>query len=415
LIFIYLSISKNQKFAFEPRPSSFPGKENASDGAAYPSFAAPMQEAPLIATPAPFHALMGDLAQETCLALDTEASSFHRFHERIGLIQLSNRKDTWLLDPMALTEVEGLGAILGSDRMETVIHDADFDLRLLKRMYGFRVRNIFDTLIAAELVNEPELGLASLMKKYFNIQLDKRFQKADWCKRPLTRDMLNYAAMDTRNLIALRDELAAQLKAKGRMDWAKEEFGLLTEVPFDAKEDDTPGFLRMKGAKTLRPKELAVLKELHEWRTGVASKLDRAAFMVLGNDVLLELAKSPVQSAAELGKVKGVGPSAMEKYAPDILDAMQRGMEMPKEQWPRVEKPKRYPRDPELEERVKRLKTARDKMALAHELRPGIIAANQMLMDIARAKPHDAVELAQVPGLRRYQVQEFGPALLAAL
>jgi ribonuclease D len=102
------------------------------------------------------------------------------------LIQLSNRKDTWLLDPMALTEVEGLGAILGSDRMETVIHDADFDLRLLKRMYGFRVRNIFDTLIAAELVNEPELGLASLMKKYFNIQLDKRFQKADWCKRPLT-------------------------------------------------------------------------------------------------------------------------------------------------------------------------------------------------------------------------------------
>ena len=80
-----------------------------------------------------------------------------------------------------------------------------------------------------------------------------------------------------------------------------------------------------------------------------------------------------------------------------------------------MEKPKRYPRDPELEERVKRLKTARDKMALAHELRPGIIAANQLLMDIARAKPHDAVELAQVPGLRRYQVQEFGPALLAAL
>lgn len=374
-----------------------------------------MQEAPLIATPAAFHSLMKELADEPCLALDTEASSFHRYHERIGLVQLSNRTNTWLVDPMALTEVDGLGTLLGSERMETVIHDADFDLRLLKRMYGFRVRNIFDTLIAAELVNEPELGLASLMKKYFNIQLDKRFQKADWCKRPLTQDMLNYAAMDTRNLIALREELAAQLHAKGRWEWAMEEFGLLTEVPFQGKEDDTPGFLRIKGAKTLRPKELAVLKELHEWRSGVASKLDRAAFMVLGNDVLLSLAKEPVRTTAELAQVKGIGPSAMEKYAHDILGAMHRGMETPKEQWPRLEKPKRYPREPELEERVKRLKEARDKMAIAHDLRPGIIAANQLLMDIARADPHDAQELALVPGLRSYQVKEFGPSLLAML
>lgn len=371
-----------------------------------------MTEAPLIAEPAGFQDLMARLALEPCIALDTEASSFHRFHERIGLIQLSDRTDTWIVDPLALNEVGALGPVLGSERSEIVIHDADFDLRLLKRMYGFRVRHIFDTLIAAELVNEPELGLASLMKKHFGIQLDKRFQKADWCKRPLSKEMLAYAAMDTRNLIALRDVLAAELNAKGRWDWALEEFGLLTEVPFDAKEDHTPGFLKLKGAKALRPRELAVLKELHEWRTGVASGLDRAAFMVLGNDVMLTLAKEPVSSVAELAQVKGVGPTAMEKYGEAILEALQRGMATPKEQWPRLERPKRFPRDPQLEERVKRMKAVRDKMAAEQDLRPGIIAANQLLLDIARAKPTSLEALSAVPGMRKYQVREFGPGLL---
>lgn len=374
-----------------------------------------MEETPLIAEPSVFQDLMGHLANEPCIALDTEASSFHRYHERIGLIQLSNRKDTWLIDPLALDNVGALGTLLGSQHAETVVHDADFDLRLLKRMYGFRVRHIFDTLIAAELVNEPELGLASLLKKYFGIQLDKRYQKADWCKRPLTPGMLAYAAMDTRFLIGLRDELAAKLRGAGRWDWAMEEFELLTEVPFQAKEDPTPGFLRMKGAKALKPHELAVLKELHQWRAGVASGLDRAAFMVLGNDVLLTLSREPVTSLAALARLKGVGPSTMEKYGTAILEALQRGLTMPKDQWPRLERPKRFPRDPQLEERVKRLKAARDKMALAQDLRPGIIAANQLLLDIARAKPAGQDDLLAIPGLRRYQAREFGPALLAVI
>ncbi|MDL1872413.1 ribonuclease D, partial [Deltaproteobacteria bacterium PRO3] len=136
-----------------------------------------MQDIPLIAEADQFGELMSRLGQVPCIALDTEASSFHRFHERIGLIQISDRSETWLIDPLAIRSMEPLGAILGSEASEIVIHDADYDLRLLKRMYGFRVRHIFDTLIAAELINEPELGLASLMLKYFGIKLDKRFQK----------------------------------------------------------------------------------------------------------------------------------------------------------------------------------------------------------------------------------------------
>ncbi len=371
-----------------------------------------MQPPPLIADAHAFSQLIGHLAGTPVVALDTEASSFHRYHERLGLVQLSDRQDTWLLDPLAIADMAPLGALLGSAEGETVIHDADYDLRLLKRMYGFRVRHIFDTLIAAELVNEPELGLASLMKKYFNIQLDKRYQKADWTKRPLTQGMLDYAAMDTRNLIALRDVLAAKLNDLGRMAWAVEEFGLLTEIPFQAHDDQTPGFLRIKGAKAMRPKELAILRELHAWRDSVAARIDRAPFMVLGNEVMLALSRQPVSSLAELAVLKGIGPSIMEKHAADILAAVERGLAVPKDQWPRMERPKRWPRDPAFDERFKRLKVVRDELAASYELRPGIIAANQLLTDIARAKPADMAALQAVPGLRKYQAQEFGLALL---
>lgn len=374
-----------------------------------------MTEAPLIADGGALQALMARLSGAACIALDTEASSFHRFHERIGLIQLSDRTHTWLVDPLALPDMGALGKLLGTEGNETVIHDADYDLRLLKRMYGFRVRHIFDTLIAAELVNEPELGLASLMKKHFGIQLDKRYQKADWTKRPLTPGMLEYAAMDTRHLIALRDLLAERLEQLGRMAWAEEEFGLLTEVPFQVHDDHTPGFLRIKGAKALRPKEMAILRELHAWRDSVAERIDRAPFMVLGNEVMLALSRQPVASAAELSTLKGIGPSIMEKHATDILAALDRGQAVPKEQWPRPERPKRLPRDPEFDERFKRLKAERDNLAVRFDLRPGIVAANQLLTDIARAKPADMQALKAVPGLRNYQAQEFGEALLAVV
>ncbi|MBP8823877.1 MAG: HRDC domain-containing protein [Flavobacteriales bacterium] len=371
-----------------------------------------MPQAPLIAEAGDLQDLMARLVGETTIALDTEASSFHRFHERIGLIQLSNRQDTWLIDPLAVQNMDGLGQLLGSVQGETVVHDADFDLRLLKRMYGFRVRHIFDTLIAAELINEPELGLASLLRKYFGIQLDKRYQKADWTKRPLTEGMLEYAAMDTRHLIALRDLLAQQLHALGRMAWAEEEFALLTEVPFQTNDAHTPAFLRLKGAKALKPKELAVLRELHAWRDGVAARLDRASFMVLGNDVLIALSRQPVDTLTDLGNLKGVGQTAVSRYGPDILQALQQGLLAPKDQWPRVERPKRHPRDPLLEERMKRLKAVRDDLATRLELRPGVVFPNHLLTDIARAKPATATELLAVPGIRKYQVQEFGRELL---
>lgn len=358
---------------------------------------------------------MRALAGEKVLALDTEASSFHRYKERVCLVQLSTRDRTLLIDPLAIKDLDPLGKLLADPKMEVVIHDADYDLRILARHHRIRVENVFDTLVAAELLNEPEIGLAALLKKYLNVDVDKKFQKADWSKRPLSKPMLDYAAGDTANLIALRDILDKKLKEKDRWSWAEEEFALLTDAPFNLANDEEPAFLKMKGAKHLKPQQLAVLREVHAWREGVAERLDRAPFMVLGNDVLLSLSTDPPTSVQQFAQRKGVGERTVEKYGKAVMAAVKRGVDLPKDQWPRLEKPKRWARDNDYEDRLKRLKARRDELTAQNDLRPGIVAANQMLADIARTLPGDLETLATLPGMRRYQVKHFGEALLKAL
>lgn len=369
----------------------------------------------LITTAPALDACVARLAQEHVIALDTEASSFHRYRENVCLIQISTREHTFLIDPLSVKDLASLGALLAQTGMEVVIHDADYDLRILARHHGIRVENVFDTLVAAELLNEPEIGLAALLGRYQGIQVNKKFQKADWSRRPLPKDMLDYAAGDTSHLIALRDILEKKLKEKSRWTWAEEEFGLLTDAPFNLPVNEEPPFLRMKGAKMLKPPQLAILREVHAWREGIAAQQDRAPFMILGNDVLLSLATDPPASVQDIASRKGVSERQVGKHGQRILAAVKKGQSLPKDQWPRLERPKRWDRDDDYEERLKRLKAKRDDLTREFDLRPGIVAANQLLMEIARTLPGDLTALAALPGLRRYQVEHFGAELLKVL
>src|SRR5690606_2199740 len=278
------------------------------------------------------------MAHESVLALDTEASSFHRYRERVCLVQISDRKNTWLVDPLSITDLAPLRTLLADKRMEVVIHDADYDLRILARHHDIRVENVFDTLVAAELVNEPEIGLAALLQRYLGISVDKKFQKADWSRRPLPEPMLSYAAGDTSHLIELRDILAEALRKKERWEWAEEEFSLLTDAPFNLPINEEPAFLRMKGAKLLKPEQLAILREVHTWREGVAEQMDRAPFMVIGNDVLLSISTDPPGSLTELGERKGVGERVIERHGRKIMAAIEKGRALPRDQWPRLQR-----------------------------------------------------------------------------
>jgi ribonuclease D len=205
----------------------------------------------LIQSQAELEALFARLRGAPLLAVDTEAASFHRFTDRVYLLQISSREETAVVDPLAVENLAPLGQVLADPAVETVFHDADYDLRLLDREYGYHASSLFDTRIAAQLLNEPGVGLAALLEKYLGVRLDKRFQRADWSARPLSPAMLDYAAADTRFLPELRDILRTQLEARGRLAWAQEEFALLHDLHW-SPADGEPGYLRLKGAKALK-------------------------------------------------------------------------------------------------------------------------------------------------------------------
>jgi ribonuclease D len=348
------------------------------------------------------------------IALDTEGASFHRFVDRIYLLQLSTRERTAIIDPIPIGKPPALGRILEDPGIEIVFHDADYDLRLLQQDYQWHVRNIFDTRIAAQLLGLRAFGLAALLERYFGVKLDKKHQRADWSMRPLTQGMLDYAAQDTIHLLELRDKLERELEQAGRLDWAREEFSLLEGTAWaDGGADDA--FLRMKGARDLSRRELAVLRELVHWRDGVAAQLDRATFRIVGNEQLLEIAKRQPASADLLSSIKGVPRGMIESRGGEIVGAVARGVAVPENALPKFPKAPRWDRDPEFDVRVAALKTVRDAAATRLDLDPGVLCARERLEAVARKNPSSPEELADVRELRAWQRGVLGEDFLKAL
>jgi ribonuclease D len=348
------------------------------------------------------------------LALDTEGASFHRFVDRIYLLQLSTRNETAIIDPLPIGSPAGLGRLLEDPSVEIVFHDADYDLRLLYQDYRWQVRNIFDTRVAAQLLGIKAFGLAALLERYFGVKLDKKHQRADWSLRPLTQGMLDYAAQDTIHLLELRDRLKHELESAGRWDWAREEFGLLegTRWPDESPSD---AFLRLKGARDLNRRELAVLRELVPWRDVVARELDRATFRVIGNEQLLDISRTQPTTRDALAAIKGMPRGLLESRGGEILDAIERALAVPENALPRFPKARRWDRDPEFDSRVNALKTVRDAVAARLDLDPGVLCSRDRMEAVARRNPESIEQLNEVTELRAWQRQVLGADFVKAL
>jgi ribonuclease D len=368
----------------------------------------------LIETEAELAELAGRLRPEPLLAVDTEAASFHRYLDRVYLLQISSRGETAVVDPLATGGLGPIGELLADPAIEIIFHDADYDLRLLHREYGFTAQNLFDTRIAAQLLNEPGIGLAALLEKYLGVKLDKRFQRADWSGRPLSPEMLAYAASDTHYLPQLRDILRDRLTERGRLGWAQEEFALLEDIRPAAADQAEPGWLRLKGAKALRGRELAILREIWEWRDETARRADKATFRILNNEPMLAMAKNPPTEVAALKTIPGVSSDQAERRGRDLLAAVKRGLELPEGDLPRLTRTPRRAPDLAYEARLERLKVARNLLAMKYDLPSGVVCPNGTLEAIARVDPKTPEELAAVGELRRWQLREFGGELLAA-
>lgn len=368
----------------------------------------------LVETAQDLAALMAALGRPTRLAVDTEAASYHKYSDGVCLVQLSTPEVTAVVDVIKSPDLAPLRTLLATPGIEAVFHDADYDLRLLDRDHKIGITALFDTRIAAQLLGEPGIGLAALLEKYAGVSLDKKFQRADWSRRPMEPGMLEYAAADTHYLLALRDTLEKQLRDLGRLPWAQEEFTIAANVRWEEKPAEE-AYLKVKGARLLKPRQLAVLREVHGWREATAKQLDRATFRVVNPEVLLALAEQQPRDVAGLKVIRGISPELAERRGRDILAAVERGLAIAEKDLPRLERGKRLPPDPVFDARMERFKVIRNAAAERLGLQPGVLCPNGTLEGVARKAPRDTTELRDIPELRRWQAEVLGAELVGAV
>ena len=273
-----------------------------------------------VADPASLEALARRLEVEPRVALDTESNSFHAYRERVCLMQISIPGGDFIVDPIAV-DVGPLGAVLGGDR-ELVLHGADYDVRCLRREFGWDLGRIFDTMIAARRLGSKELGLAALVQAHFGVRLTKEHQRADWGRRPLTAAQLRYAALDTHFLLPLHDILSAGLSQGGGSDEARREFDRIAAAKAHARVFDAEGWRKLKGARELDVEGKKVLRALWIAREERASAIDKPPFKVIPETALVELAKRRPSEEAAIRSIPGITPNVLERAGETIRQVM---------------------------------------------------------------------------------------------
>ena len=341
---------------------------------------------------------------DDAVALDTEADSFHHYFEKVCLLQLARDGAAWLVDPLAGLDLAPLFAALSARRL--LLHGADYDLRLLSRGHGFRPRRLFDTMLAAQLLGEKEVGLAALLAARLGVTLDKSSQRADWSRRPLGPALVAYAASDVLHLHVLVASLEADLGAKGRLEWHAEECARLLAQDFSPAPDDPETDWRIKGSNALSPKERAFLRELWRAREERARALDLPPFRVLHNEALVAVCRRAAGGETRLSELfpRALPPA----FAARVREALEAAAAVPPSGWPPPRRGEVVRPEPALEKAVNRLKARRDAVARQLGIDPGVLASRAALVDVARAelaarRPLLPADLVAATGLSRWK------------
>lgn len=360
-------------------------------------------EIPIITDPAQLADLAAELERETAIAVDLEADSMHSYKEKVCLLQFSTPARTVLVDPLALPDLDPLKPVLADPGIRKIFHAADYDIRCLHRDFAIEISGLFDTMICCQFLGEKKIGLADILKKYFQVILDKKYQRADWSKRPLEPGMIRYAAEDTRHLHRLAELLEEKIDEKGRAHWVAEEFEFLEQVRHN-NNDPGPRSLRIKGARKLKPRQLGILEELLAWREGEAERRDTPPFKVMGNNQLLELARTGPADIRNIKAIKGFPPRLADRYGRKLLQAIKRGRAIPEADLPSFPTTRRPVPDPETDRLVKKLKAWRTRKAEELGMDPGIVINNALLEELTKKRPAD-----MTGNLKKWQQEVLGP------
>ena len=339
------------------------------------------------------------------VALDTEADSLHNYFEKVCLVQLSFSGEHYLIDPLAGLDLNGLAEALADKPL--ILHGGDYDLRMLRASIGFRPRReVFDTMIAAQLLGLEQIGLAALTERFFAITIGKTGQKSDWSRRPLSESQLRYAVNDTRFLERLADRMHGELSARGRVDWHRESCRAMVESSGHDRARDPENAWRIKGAGRLTRCQLAYLRELWRWRDQHARSANLPAFRVLGNQEILGVVQ---WAESHPGVPLYQGPKLPRNIAGAQLttleEAIARAAGMDETEWPELRKRDHdSPRNDCIEE-VNRLRAECAQIARELEIAASTLAPRAALEAIASSRPRTVDEIMKTGGLLCWQAE----------
>lgn len=354
--------------------------------------------------------MTGIISAEPVLAIDTESNSLFAYRERVCLVQISTPHCDYLVDPIAIADLSPLAPIFANRAQQKIFHAAEYDVICLKRDYRFEIHNIFDTMIAARILGEPQVGLGSLLSTYFLLNLDKRYQRADWAKRPIPPAMLDYARMDTHYLFALKALLESKLKENDLWELASEDFNLVSMVSQPLVEPNGNSCWKVSGGNRLSPREAGILQALCAYRDHYAQKVDLPHFKVLSNALLVEISQSAPLTKEELLLVPGMSERLFKRHADGLLKALEAGENAP----PPTRQPRHRP-DQSMLTRLNALHEWRKEQGKKLKVESDVILPRDYMEKIAAKNPGSLAELKNIMDMVPWRYQRYGKAILGVI
>jgi ribonuclease D len=360
----------------------------------------------IIDTPAELKKAAGRFEREKAVAVDLEADSMYHYREKVCLVQIAKEKSSVMVDPLMIKDLAPLKPLFSNPNIRKVFHGADYDIRSLYRDFNINVRNLFDTELAARFIG--------LEEKFFNVDIDKKYQKKDWSKRPLPKEMAAYASTDVMYLLPLAEILTRQLEELGRLDWVREECDDLAKVRPDSTESG-PLFSKFKGAGRLKSRSLAVLEALLQFRNKVAEEKDKPLFKIISNDSIMKIATARPVSLRRLKRVSTLSSRQISMYGNGVIQAVAGALEIPDDALPVYlsRKPPVLPKG--APRRTKALKTWRAARARTLKIHPGMLCNNALITALAVNNPVDENAFDAIAGMKQWQKKVFGWEILRVL
>jgi ribonuclease D len=351
-----------------------------------------------------------ELLSQDILAVDTESNSLYAYQEQVCLVQISSKEKDYLIDSLVLSDLSPLAPIFNSQEILKVFHAAEYDLICLFRDYGFRFSYLFDTMIAVRTLGYQEIGLGALLEKYFGVHMNKKYQRANWGKRPLRPDMLEYARLDSHFLIPLQEMLRVELEASGRWELALEDFRRLTQNIEDTTESSKEDFWKLHGARDLNPQKAAVLKSVYQFRESKAAEQNKPPFKVFSNKAIMEIAQACPQHKDELLNLSSLSKVIIQRYSKGLIEAVREGKSAPPEYPPHYERPENGILD-RIDELREWRKVTGQKMGVPSD----VILPRDVLNRIAWAGPESMEGLNAVMQDVPHRFSRFGDDILSII